>query len=137
MTEQTQTEIIAETVLGEMMELILRAPKEMQVGWGMLTEQQQKNIIFESEIVARKRIEQIVDLVSSTDHDSLKVSIDHAKIKSDRVLAQISFAASEKNREHFIDFIDSQVMLTLVDPEEFMGEAGKPEAEPDQRSLAL
>ena len=58
-----------------------------------------------------------------------------ARIKNNQVLAQISFPQSHKYRENFIDLIDNNVVLTLVDAETFFGDDGKPESDPDQQSL--
>jgi hypothetical protein len=134
-TEEVKNEIIAETVLGELMSTIISGPKNMQMGWAAMTEQQQKNILFEAELLAKSKIRQIVDLIASTEYQSIEVSIDHAKMKSKNVLAQISFPMSHKNREQFIDQIDDRAVLTLVDPEIYFGEEDKPEAEPDQGAL--
>ena len=131
--EDSKTEIIAETVLGELMDVIIKAPMQMQMGWKAMTEQQQKDIILDAQLIAAAKIKAIVNLIASTDYPSIRVSIDKASIKSNRVLAQVSFASSDKHREQFIDLIDSDVVLTLVDAQKFLGEDELPE--PDQGTL--
>jgi len=133
--DDARNEIIAETVLGEMMNVTIEALKKMQMGWGAIPENQQKEIISETENYAKEQIREIVKLIASTEHKSVKVVIDHAKIKSNQVISQVSFPASDKHREEYLDFIDEQAIITLIDPEAFFGEEGKPVADPDQPAL--
>lgn len=134
--EVQQRELIAETVLGELMETIIAAPKQMQVGWGALTEQQQKEIILEAEVVARLRIKQIVELIAKRSPDSMVVTLnDNVKQKKGKIHAEISFPSSDSRRGIFLDMQNEQVVLVLMSPEEFSNDEHKPQAEPNQRSF--
>ena len=134
-----EIELTADTIVGELMEVIIAAPRAMQVGWGALTEQQQKEILLHAEINAKLKISKIVVFIArhSTEGPVIPVKVvDNIKVRKGEIHAQINFAVDNPYLEEYLAQVHETAMLVLVSPKRFYGtEEGKPEAEPDQRPL--
>jgi hypothetical protein len=138
MSEEKQippTEIAAQTMLGDLMNLAIENAKALPKSWQELNEFEQGDYLHRIEMQCRDAVRQCVQIIASGGCVRIPIQIKSCTIK-DSVVVQAELVSAS----HVIDLVSmgsKMAMLVLANSDEFVTEEGKPTAEKDQRSLEL
>lgn len=132
---EVDQELILETVLGEYMSLLIEPLKAVTKPWDKISERDQNTIISNAQSAAKDKLLQMVKLVASAEHVSLKTSLSDISIKPKAIQAKAEFYLNDPKKHDLFEFANKQAILVLVDPEDYFVGEGKPEADKDQPAL--
>ncbi|MFL0802557.1 MAG: hypothetical protein K6L81_02495 [Agarilytica sp.] len=128
-------DIAKETMLGDLMELVVDELKAQQDVWQKLSESNQTYAINRVEARCREAVTQCVTLIASNKLPVLSAIVDQVTFKDG-----CKAVLKPKHGPLGLDLaekVGSEVLLILASSSEFLGDEGKPKPEADQPDLPL
>lgn len=128
-------EIAANTMLGDLMKVVIDLAKALPKSWAELSETQQDMWLNSVDAQCRMAIRQVVQIIASEGCARIPVQIAACTIKKG-----VEVKVELVNHHDVISMLEAETktaMLVLANSDNFTAEAGKPKAEKDQRSLDL
>jgi hypothetical protein len=127
-------EIEAETLTGDVRDVLLTHMRSMEVGWRFLTEQQQRDKIEASERCAEQLVRSAFALVSQADFPHITVEIGAVKLDGGMEI-KLKCAGTVANVTRLAEHGRTAAILVLTDPQAFFGERDEAKPDKDQPSL--
>lgn len=131
--EKSPVEIASETMLGDLMHVVVDSVKSMPRTWQEMSEQQQDDYLAMIDKQCRAAIEQCVQIIASQGMVRMPVEIVQTTIK-DGVKVQVELVRAEQVVE-MVEARTKYAMLVMANVNDFVGEEGKPKADKDQQDL--
>lgn len=128
--------LIVEVLLGEYMRMLIDPLKDAKKPWSELSEDIQNTIISRAETEARIQITNMCKLIASGEHDALAGELHNIQIKGKEIRAQVDFSLGDPKKHELYEFANKQVVVVLIDPDDYFVGEGKPEADLDQPALS-
>lgn len=128
---------LSENMLGDLMHCIIDLAKALPKPWQQLTESQQRAWLSTVQVQCQQAIENAITLLASKDWPATTATVDTVTFKPGGVKAALKIAHATQHAHQIADCAGQQVLIIICDPEEFTSGAGKPEPEPDQKSIQM
>lgn len=130
-TIEPQYDLDAETLSGDIRDVLLRHMKDMNVGWSFLPEREQREKIAAATQAAEASIRQAVNLIATFNFPNLSCEIGAVKIDKGLEI-KLGALASVPNITALAEHGKGYAVLVLIDPQVFNGEKAPAEPDPDQ-----
>lgn len=125
----------AQTMLGDLMHCVVDLAKALPEPWQKLPESRQRSWLDTVERQCQQAIENAIGILASHDWPATAATVDTVTFKSGGVKAALKIAHATQGAHQIADSAGQQVLIIICDPEEFTAGEGKPEPEPDQKSI--
>lgn len=139
MTEETAitaVELARETLLGDLMQLVIDELKAAPDVWQKLSEHKQDALIHRVEQRTREAVRQVVEMIASNGRTAIPATLEQVTVK-DGIKGVITVSKTDPSRHDLTDAVGRAVMIVVADPSEFNGGAGAVQADKDQPELPL
>ena len=124
-----------QTMLGDLMHCVIDLAKALPEPWQQLSEARQRNWLDTVERQLTQAIENTIGLLASRDWTATAATVDTVTFKSGGVKAALKIAHATQGAHQIADSAGQQVLIIICDHEEFTAGEGKPEPDPDQKSI--
>ncbi|MDK3016527.1 hypothetical protein [Pseudodonghicola flavimaris] len=132
--EGPEPDLHLDTLFGDCRDAMLLRIQTMKTSWPLCNEAEQAEIINGIELAARNIVRAAVREVTRHEFPHAVVTLGEVKIKGEKgIEGKITCANIEHNRNVLGDHVGTMVQLVMIDSEDFMGEQGPAEADPDQK----
>lgn len=131
--------VAKETLLGDIRDValqIIKDPKLTGKCWKDMNEEEQRLVVCKITDRARDAIINAVDLIASDGNKAIKAVLTQVTVK-DGFKGVFQFGESEKLRHELVDAQGKNILITLIDAHDFVGEGEEVEIDPDQRELSI
>lgn len=137
-TEVTEEDsgVAAETMLGDLMTLVLDELKAAPDVWQKLGENEQDDVIDRVRRRCEDAVEDCVRIIATQGFARIRAKVDTITVK-DGIKATLTLSQHDPERYELIDAQGSSVFIVVADVEQFSGGTSGIKAEPDQRALLL
>ena len=133
--EQEPIELIADTMLGELVKFVIDEIRAAPDVWAKLAEHQQEQVITRAELRSRMLISQMVKLIAADGRETIGCDLEQITAK-DEIKAVCKLQRHDKSRHALLDAVGKRVLLVVADPEPYL--AGEmPRADPQQQELPV
>ena len=133
--ELDEAALIRETMVGEYMELTLNTLKGMDDTFYRMSEAEQSKFIQRLQQQAMLAIGRMCKLVASADRTTIKATLVNPQKGKKEITGKLEIALENPDQAEFFQFANKNVMVTLLDEEDFIDTGEIPEADPDQPAL--
>ena len=126
----------SDTLFGDLRDAILDRLKHMPKPWTVMTESEQRDMIYGVEQVARHLVHEAVQIIAASGRPAIEARLEQCAVKDD---IKIVIRANRHHglREQLLDSVGKPVLIVVADEEAYMGERAPAKPEPDQQSLAI
>lgn len=132
--ERQFLDLQAETLTGDIRDVLLTHVRSMDVGWQLLTETQQRDKIYALEEAAKSLVRQSFQIVTQTKFPSLTVAV--GKVVMDKgVQINLDTNSTIENITRLAQHGKQAAVMVLCDPDLFFGERDAARPDPDQRDM--
>lgn len=129
----------AETLTGDIRDVLMAQIEDMKVGWTLLPEQDQRRIVNEVEASANLLVRRVIQLMLEFEFPWLRVSVGEWKVKKPKdgavIEVRLSMPMSEPNGSKLLHHDNGQGILVLADHKAFVGERKPFPVQPDQSDM--
>lgn len=122
------------TLMGDLRDALLDRLKGMPKPWTVMSEAEQRDMIFGCERVATHLVTQAVRLIAANGHPSIQAELDSCTVK-DGIKAVLNLSKHDPMRHELTDAVGKTVMVVVADIEPFMGQSKEAKPDPDQTTL--
>lgn len=129
-------EVAAETMLGDMMRVVIDLAKALPKSWQELSEKEQDTWLNSVDAQCRTAIGHCVQIIASEGFVRVPVEIGKGSFKGREVKLEVQLINGRQLPE-FLEAEQTVGVLVLADPDRFTSSEGRPKADKDQRSLDL
>lgn len=123
--------IAAETMLGDLMQLVIGELRAMPDVWQKLSEARQGDVIERVEKQCRDAVRQCIQIIATRGHTAIPGTLDSATVK-DGIKAVVKIALTDPHRHDLIDATGRSVIVIVADAAEFSGGSGEVKPDPQQ-----
>jgi hypothetical protein len=134
--ESGRYEMEADTLSGDIRDVLLSHVRSMEVGWRFLSESQQRDKIYAMTSAATNLVRQAINIIATTEHPHITVAVGAVKIDKG-VEIKLECPTSVDSITKLAEHGKRAAVLTLVDPETFFGEKDEAKPDPDQSELPV
>lgn len=127
-------ELARETMVGDLMSLVIEELKAAPDVWQKLSEHKQDAVIGRVHQRVLEAVRQAVELIATNGHTATPATLEQVTVK-DAVKAVITVSRTDPSRHDLADAVGRAVMIVVADPTEFAGGAGDVKPDPDQPPL--
>lgn len=131
---ETPPVLNTDTLFGDLRDAILDRLKAMPKPWTVMSETEQRDMIYGVESATTHLIHAAVNLVAANGHPTIKATFESATVK-DGLKAVLQLSRHDPMRHELIDTVGKAVVIVVADAEQFMGQ--KAPAKPDPREPPL
>lgn len=125
--------IAKKTMLGDMIKFCVDEIKKVPMGWGVLPEAKQKDVIDRLAYECERAVERVVYLIASNDRPHIIASLESVTFK-DGVKMALEINKMDANRHELADAQGGNVVIVIPRiSDHLVGD--RPKAEPDQPRL--
>ncbi|MEO7917718.1 MAG: hypothetical protein ABIR16_08755 [Dokdonella sp.] len=128
--------IAAETMLGDLVSLVLDEIRAAPDVWPRLGQQEQDDVIDRVKRRCGEAVEDCVRIIATQGFSRIRATVESVAIK-DGIKAVVTLSKHDPNRHELADAQGSSVYLVLADPEQFSGGTAGIKGDPDQGALLL
>lgn len=128
--------IAADTMLGDLMGVVLDELKAAPDVWQKLGEVEQDDAIDRIRRQCAAAVEDCVRIIATQGFSRIRAKVDAITVK-DGIKATLTLAQHDPARHELVDAQGSSVFIVLADVEQFSGGVAAIHAEPDQQALTL
>lgn len=136
-TQERSFPLEADTLTGDIRDVLLTHIRSMETPWSKLSEFQQGDKIRAISKCAEDLVRRSITIVASQDFPRLEVKPGKWSVKEGHIDLALSTMGSVENIMKLAEHHEGRALLVLVDPGEFFGERRAARAEPDQRAMKL
>lgn len=129
-------ELASETMVGDLMSLVIEELKAAPDVWQKLSEHKQDAVIGRVHQRVLDAVRQAVELIATNCHTAIPATLEHVTVK-DAVKAVITVSRTDPGRHDLADAVGRAVMIVVADPTEFAGGAGDVKPDKDQPDLPI
>ena len=127
-------ELARETMLGDLMSLVIEELKAAPDVWQRLPEHKQDAVIGRVHQRVGEAVRQAVELMAANGRTAIPATLEQVTVK-DAYKAVLTLRKDDPSRHELVDATGRSVMIVVADPTEFSGGAGDVKADPDQRTF--
>jgi len=131
-SEIPAVELARETMLGDLMSLVIEELKAAPDVWQRLAEHKQDAVIGRVHQRVGEAVRQAVELIAANGRTAIPATLEQVTVK-DAIKGVVTVSKADPSRYDLTDAVGRAVMIVVADPTEFSGGAGDVKAEPDQR----
>lgn len=125
-------EIAAETMLGDLMSLVVDELKAAPDAWQKMSERKQSDVLYRVENRCRDAVEKCVDIIAAQGNVFVNAVVSQVVFK-EGVKIELKTPVITEATHELAECAGKVVKIVILDQGEFTeNEAGKPKAEPDQ-----
>lgn len=138
MTNETvpAVHMAADTMHGDLMQLVVDELKAAQDVWQKLTEGEQADAIDRIRSRTAEAVTQCVEMIAMRGFTSIRAKVDSVTVK-DGIKAVLTLSQHDNARHALFDSQGASVYLVLADPDQFAGGTETIKPDPDQGALVL
>ncbi|MBD9540134.1 hypothetical protein IB276_11785 [Ensifer sp. ENS04] len=136
MSKAETAELAAETLSGDLRDVMLTHIRAMETPWSKLSEQQQSLKILAITSATETIVRRAVAIIAARDNEPVFARIAKFTVK-DEIKAELVASSSVANIEKVAENIGQPAIVIFANPDAFMGERGEAKADPDQPALAI
>lgn len=129
-------EIAAETMLGDMMQLVIGEMRALPNVWEKLSQDRQDEVIGRVQKRCADAVRQCVQMIATSGRTAIPGALDSVTVK-DGIKAVVKLSMTDPNRHELIDACGRGVIVIVADAAEFAGGADEIKGEPDQREMDI
>lgn len=129
-------EITKATMAGDLIAATLDELKAAPTVWQKMSEAQQQEAIYRITNRVTHNIEQAVMMIAAEARPSIRAKLAAVTIKDD-LKATVLLSRHHPDRHEFIDSAGQEILIVLLNTEQFTGGADDIKADPDQPALPL
>ena len=122
---------------GDLMRSVIDLAKALPKPWEQLTEAQQRDWLNTVALQCEDTIRSAITLLASKDWPATNATVDTVTFKPGGVKAALKIAHATQGAHEIADCAGQQVLIIICDPDEFTGDKGKPQPEPDQKVIPI
>lgn len=134
MPEQSTEELAAETLSGDLRDVLLTHIRSMETPWSKMSEKAQADKIFAITNAAETTVRRAVSIIAARGNEPIFGRIAKFTVK-DEIKAELVASSSVGNIEKVAENIGQPAIIIFANPDSFIGQ--KAEAEPDKDQPAL
>lgn len=134
--ESDVAEIAKATMAGDLIAATLDELKAAPTVWQKMSEAQQQEVIYRITNRVTHNIEQAVMMIAAEARPSIRAKLAAVTIKDD-LKATVLLSRHHPDRHEFIDSAGQEILIVLLNAEQFTGGAGEAKPDPDQPGLPL
>lgn len=134
--ETDLVEITKATMAGDLIAATLDELKAAPTVWQKMSEAQQQEVIYRISNRVTHNIEQAVMMIAAEARPSIRAKLAAVTIKDD-LKATVLLSRHHPDRHEFIDSAGQEILIVLLNTEQFTGGADDIKADPDQPVLPL
>lgn len=134
--ESDLVEITKSTMAGDLIAATLAELKAAPTVWQKMSEAQQQEAIYRITNRVTYNIDQAVMMIAAEARPSIRAKLAAVTIKDD-LKATVLLSRHHPDRHEFIDSAGQEILIVLLNAEQFTGGAGEIKAGPDQPGLPL
>lgn len=127
-------ELARETMVGDLMSLVIEELKAAPDVWQRLSEHKQDAVIGRVHQRILDAVRQAVELIATNGRAAIPATLEQVTVK-DSVKAVATVSRTDPSRHDLADAVGRAVMIVVADPSEFAGGAGDVKPDPDQPPL--
>lgn len=127
-------ELARETMLGDLMSLVIEELKAAPDVWQKLSEHRQDAVIGRVHQRVGDAVRQAVELIASNGRTAIPATLEQVTVK-DGIKGVVTVSRTDSSRHYLCDAVGRAVMIVVADPSEFAGGAGDVKPDPDQPPL--
>lgn len=136
MPEDAVVEIAKSTMAGDLIAATIDELKAAPNVWQKMSEQQQIEVIERVTSRVQHNISQAVAIMASEARPVIRAKLAQVAVK-DELKAVVLVSKHHPHRHEFIDSSGQEILVVLLNTEQFFGGVGEIKAQPDQPELAL
>lgn len=129
-------EITKATMAGDLIAATLDELKAAPTVWQKMSEAQQQEVIYRITNRVTHNIAQAVMMIAAEARPSIRAKLAAVTIKDD-LKATVLLSRHHPDRHEFIDSAGQEILIVLLNAEQFTGGAGDAKPDPDQPELPL
>lgn len=122
-------------LLGDLIRFCVDEMKKLPMGWAVLPEKQQKEVIDRLAESCEKAVTQVVELIAANDRPHVICSLESVTFK-DGVKMQLEISKMAANRHELADAQGSMVVLVIPRVSDHL-QGDRPKPMPDQPGLSV
>lgn len=134
MPEQSTEELAAETLSGDLRDVLLTHICSMETPWSKMSEKAQADKIFAITNAAETTVRRAVSIIAARGNEPIFGRIAKFTVK-DEIKAELVASSSVGNIEKVAENIGQPAIIIFANPDTFIGQ--KADAEPDKDQPAL
>lgn len=127
----TAQDIAADTMKGDLRDMLLDRIKNLPKPWQQMTEQQQKDMVWSIERAVEGAITQAVEIIAADKRPVIKATLEKCTVK-DGIDATLKLSKHDPQRHSLIDATGATVMIAVASADDFMGEREPAKTDPDE-----
>ena len=124
-------EMEAETLAGDVRDVMLTHLRSMMVGWSYLSEKEQRERIAAIDKGARELVRQALLVITNFDHPHIGVDVGKVDFEKELTI-KLTAPRYVESTTALAEHGKAAAVLVLADPQVFMGERGEPEVDKDE-----
>lgn len=133
-SEVPAVELARETMLGDLMSLVIEELKAAPDVWQKLSEHKQDAVIGRVHQRVGEAVRQAVELIAANGRVAIPATLEQVTVK-DGIKGVVTVSKTDPSRHELSDAVGRAVMLVVADPSEFSGGASEVKPDPDQRDF--
>lgn len=133
--QPTTIEITADTMLGDMVKLVIDELKAAPDVWQKLSEDRQQDVIYRVTSQCNDLIRQAVEIIAADGREVITADVEQITAK-DEIKAVCKLAKHDPQRHSLLDAVGKPVLIVVAGHQQFLG-GEIPQAEPDQPDLPV
>lgn len=134
MSKTETAELAAETLSGDLRDVMLTHIRAMETPWSKLSEQQQSLKILAITNATETIVRRAVAIIAARDNEPVFARIAKFTVK-DEIKAELVASSSVANIEKVAENIGQPAIVIFANPDSFMGARGDAKADPDQSAI--
>jgi ElaB/YqjD/DUF883 family membrane-anchored ribosome-binding protein len=131
------TELVLETLSGDIRDTLLTHIRSMGNPWAKMSEQEQQDKIDACTQSARSLVRQASHIIGAKGFDSIGITIGKFASKDGVITAQFETVQTHDSLIKISDMQNRRSLLVLVDPDDYDGERAPAEPDKDQPEMPL
>jgi hypothetical protein len=134
--EQQTIDLNTDTLSGDVRSAIMDRVRALQVGWGMMSERDQRTFTQEIDDTVRHLVREAVALIAADGMPVIRAKctgVNHKK--GGAIEAKMELKGDDEQRHELFDAVDSHVTIVVADHERYIGEQKPEPIDPDQPGL--
>lgn len=135
--ENPKLQIAADTMAGDLRDVMLSFVRTMDVPWSELPENQQARIIEAIEAACRDTVREAVNVIVGHGFKTVMVTIGAFGVKDGVISGKFNAPATVGSMGLLVEQADKTAVIAMCDYASYMGEKAPTPVDPDQPGLAL
>lgn len=126
----------SDTLKGDIRDVILDRLKAMPKPWTVMSENEQRDLIYGVESAAENLIRQAALLIAANGYPTIAGQVEQSTLKDD-IKTVVRVSRSHPDRQALLDAAGHSCLIVIADVAQFMGERAPAEPDKDQADLPL